>query len=384
MGYLPLRPFPLAVGGFIAMAAAVGIGRFIYTPILPPMVEALGLSKGEAGLIASANFLGYLVGALAAASPRLGGSPRGWLIGSLAASALTTGAMGLAESLWLFLALRFLGGLASAFVLVLASALVLEGLAATRHSHLSAVHFAGVGGGISVSAVITWAVAGQAGSWTAMWYGGGLLSLAAVVALLLLIPGRQAERAAQATDPGRGPAPRLWPLVLAYGLFGFGYVITATFIVAIVRASPDISRFEALVWLVVGLSAIPSVAAWTWLARRSSVITAFAIACIVEALGVVASVLWISLPGLFLAAAFLGGTFMGITALGLMAARSLSQGEPRRVLAIMTAAFGLGQIIGPLVAGYSFDLTGSFLVSSLLAAAGLCVAALLTLRLGRE
>ncbi len=381
MGNLPLRPVPLAMGGFIAMAAAVGIGRFIYTPILPPMVEALGLSQGEAGIIASANFLGYLVGALAATSPRLGGSPRDWLIWSLAASALTTGAMGLSENLWLFLALRFLGGLASAFVLVLASALVLEGLAASRHSQLSAVHFAGVGGGIATSAIVTWAVAGQAGSWTAMWYGGGCLSLAAVVALLLLMPERPAERSHQTTNTDRDSGPSLWPLVLAYGLFGFGYVITATFIVAIVRASPDISRFEALVWLVVGLSAIPSVAAWTWLARRSSVLSAFAIACIVEALGVVASVLWISLPGLFVAAVFLGGTFMGITALGLMAARSLSPGEPRRMLAIMTAAFGLGQIIGPLVAGYSFDLTGSFLVSSLLAAAGLCLAALLALRL---
>jgi MFS family permease len=63
----------LRTGGLIAIAAAVGIGRFIYTPILPPMAEGLHLTKGEAGLIASANFLGYLAGALAAASPRLPG-----------------------------------------------------------------------------------------------------------------------------------------------------------------------------------------------------------------------------------------------------------------------------------------------------------------------
>ena len=71
-----IRPRALAIGGLIAMAAALGIGRFIYTPILPPMIEELGLGKGQAGLIAGANFTGYLAGALAAASPRLPGKLR--------------------------------------------------------------------------------------------------------------------------------------------------------------------------------------------------------------------------------------------------------------------------------------------------------------------
>jgi predicted MFS family arabinose efflux permease len=79
-----------ALGGLIAIAAALGIGRFVYTPILPPMIEALGLSKSQAGLIASANFLGYLIGALLAAMPRLVGSRRLWLLGALATSAITT------------------------------------------------------------------------------------------------------------------------------------------------------------------------------------------------------------------------------------------------------------------------------------------------------
>ena len=93
------RPRLLAIGGLIAMASAIGIGRFIYTPILPPMAEGLHLTKGAAGLIASANFLGYLAGAVAAASPRLQGNPRAWLLVALAVSAATTAAMARATSL---------------------------------------------------------------------------------------------------------------------------------------------------------------------------------------------------------------------------------------------------------------------------------------------
>ena len=143
----------VALGGMIAMAAAMGIGRFVYTPILPVMMTALELSKAQAGFIASANFLGYLAGALLAALSALPGPRRRWLLGALVASGATTMAMSATTSMVAFLVLRFIGGAASALVLVLASALVLEHLALLRRPQLSALHFAGVGVGIAVSAV---------------------------------------------------------------------------------------------------------------------------------------------------------------------------------------------------------------------------------------
>src|SRR5262245_28872217 len=119
------------------MGTAVGIGRFVYTPILPLMVEDLGISKGTAGLIASANFAGYLAGALAAALPGLPGSRRRWLIVALAVSALTTGAMAFPSANTAFLMLRFVGGVASAFGLVFSSALVLDRLGAAGRPGLA-------------------------------------------------------------------------------------------------------------------------------------------------------------------------------------------------------------------------------------------------------
>lgn len=90
----PIRPQSVAIGGLVAMAATLGVGRFVYTPILPLMNAALGLSNTTAGLIASANFLGYLAGALLAAVPALQGSRRTWLIAALGVSGLTTGVVG--------------------------------------------------------------------------------------------------------------------------------------------------------------------------------------------------------------------------------------------------------------------------------------------------
>jgi len=374
------RPRLLAIGGLIAMASAIGIGRFIYTPILPPMAEGLHLTKGAAGLIASANFLGYLAGAVAAASPRLQGNPRAWLLVALAVSAATTAAMAWPDGMSAFLALRFIGGVASAYVLVLASSLVLERLAASGHRGLSAVHFAGGGTGIAVSALLTWGLAVAQLGWRAMWIGGGVLSLAGLAVVAALVPGRDPARPA-AANAATGPGDaRLRRLTIAYGLFGFGYVITVTFIVVIVRGSPQAAPIEPAFWLVLGLAAIPSVALWVAAARRFGAMQAFAAAAIVEAAGVFASVAWPTITGLLVACALLGATFMGLTALGLIAARDLAPGNPRRWVAILTSAFGLGQIVGPIVAGYGFDLTGSFFLPSMAAVAALVVSAVLVSR----
>jgi predicted MFS family arabinose efflux permease len=369
----------VALAGSIALAAALGIGRFVYTPILPLMVEALGFTKSTAGLIASANFLGYLIGALLVASPIFGGSRRVWLLGALVMSAITTGAMGLTNSVALFVGLRFIGGVASAFVLVLTSALVLQRLAASGREGLSALCFAGVGIGIAVSAMLVAAMLRAGQNWQSLWLASGALSLvAAIVAGVLLRPRSVLARR---NEEEKRPATRnLIRLIAAYGLFGFGYVITATFLVAIVRTTPTIRSLEPTIWLVFGFAAAPSVALWTRIARSLSASSAFALACLIEAIGVAASVVWQTEPGVFLSAVLVGGTFMGLTALGLIQARVLAPGDPRRVLAHMTGAFGTGQIIGPAFAGVLSDQLGSLTVPSIVAVVALIVAALLARR----
>ena len=248
-------------------------------------------------------------------------------------------------------------------------------LAAAGRPGLAALHFAGVGAGIAVSAALVALLAAGGYDWRAQWLASGMVSLLAFGAVILLVPGEADTGSGAAPKPISGIGRRLIALITAYGLFGFGYVITATFISTMVRMSAEARPIEPVIWLLVGLTAVPSVALWTWIGRRWGNDRAFAVACVVEALGVAMSVLIDDMLAIAISAALLGGTFMGITALGLVHARELSAGDPRRILAFMTAAFGLGQMIGPTFAGFAYQIGDSFLAPSLVAAAALTIAA---------
>jgi predicted MFS family arabinose efflux permease len=376
-----VRPWGTALAGLLALGVAIGIGRFVYTPILPLMVEALGWTKFTAGLVASTNFAGYLVGALLAAGS-LPGSRRLWLIGALLVSTVTTGLMGFMPYVPMLLGLRFAGGVASAFVLILISAIVLEALARAERPELSSVLFAGVGCGIAVSAILVSVLRAAGAGWSELWVASGVVSLAGAIGTVVLLPPEQQREGVRPKDSAgfRSKPPGLFGLIVAYGLFGFGYVITATFLVAIVRGSLVLRPLEPEIWIVFGLAAVPSIAFWNRVARPVGIARTYSLACIVEAIGVVVSVAWRSMFGVFVAAVLVGGTFMGLTSLGLIRGRQLAGGDARRVFALMTSAFGVGQIVGPSFAGALYDRFGSFAVPSLFAVVALLVAAALSSR----
>jgi predicted MFS family arabinose efflux permease len=372
---LRLAPLRFAFAGMIALAVAMGIGRFVYTPILPGMMEGLGMSASDAGLIASANYPGYLVGALVGAGGWAHGRERQVALASLAASAALAVAMGLFTGLIPFVVIRFLAGVASAMTMVFMTSIVFSHLALARRSDLQALHFGGTGLGIAVSSLLMMVLATVHAHWTAGWYWSGVLSLAGLCLVAVLADEGPVNGANSGREPRLPRDPGLYKIIFSYGLFGFGYVITATFLVAIVRQSGETRVFEALVWLATGAAAVPSLFLWQKLADRSSIYTAYALSCLVEAVGVAASVMISGRPGPIIGGVLLGATFMVQTALGIQAGRQLAPLATRRVFAIMTASFGLGQIVGPLVAGILVEWSGNYVSASLLAASVLVLAA---------
>ncbi|TGS71582.1 YbfB/YjiJ family MFS transporter [Mesorhizobium sp. M3A.F.Ca.ET.201.01.1.1] len=364
-------PLRLALAGMVALAVAMGIGRFVYTPILPGMMDELHLTPADAGWIASANYLGYLIGALAAAGGWAHGRERTLMFASLAASAILAGLIGLTGTMAAFLVIRFLAGLASAFVMVFMASIVFSHLAAAGRSDLQALHFGGVGLGIAASSALLAVLVTEHAVWSAGWLWSGAISAVGLLLVALLAGSATPANGVDGPEPALPKERSLTKMILAYGLFGFGYVVTATFLVAIVRQGGGGRVFEAAVWMVAGLAGFPSVWFWQKLAGRIGLYAAYVASCLVEVVGVTASVVVKGSAGPLIAGVLVGGTFIAITALGLQAARQLAPQAPRRIFAVMTAAFGVGQIIGPIAAGLLAQAAGNYVLASVMAAVAL-------------
>jgi len=366
----------------VGLATAMGIGRFGYTPLLPAMMAGLRLSASQAGWIAAANFVGYLLGAILAAGGWGQGKERGVVLGALLLSSLLAASMAVAGDVFFMILIRFLAGMASAFCLVFLLTLVLGQLSEANRDDLQPWLFSGVGLGIALSSILTGAIYLEHADWRWGWIGFAVLSLAGTTAVFMLLRSAPVALARPQPEPALPRDRSFWAITLSYGLFGAGYVVTATFLVAIVRGNGSGPLMEAAVWLVTGVSAFVSLFVWRLAAHRLGLLTIYALACLVEAAGVVASVTIPGSTGPLLGGFLLGATFMVLTGYGQAAGRLWAAQSPRKALAAMTACLGVGQVLGPIAAGYLVDWTGSFLVPSLGAAALLLLSGIVALWAG--
>jgi MFS family permease len=374
-GSVPLRASAVALAGALLLAAALGIGRFAYTPLLPPMQETLGWTVSQSGDVASVNFLGYLLGALAASAFAQRPGRRLWLLVAMILSGITTAAGAVIVSFPAWMEIRFLAGVSSAFCFVLSTAIVVDFLAINCQGQFGALHYSGVGGGIIVSELVI-GLTRLAGPLTifSQWGALGIASLILFAVSWLVIravpdqPGLTGGQAVNAAKRRAPTPPLLKRIIAAYGLFGFGYVVTATFIIAMARRLDHSTLVEPLTWIIVGLLAVPSILVWHLLSLRFGIFRMLRVAYGIEAAGVLLAGLPCGNAALVLGGALLGGTFAGITALGLSVARLADETNKARVIGWMTASFGVGQLLGPAVAGRLAQMTQGFGVPSVVAA----------------
>ncbi|WP_309678832.1 YbfB/YjiJ family MFS transporter [Polaromonas sp.] len=347
----PLSAGRACLAGFVALVIAMGIGRFAFTPLLPLMQAAGQLDLTAAAWLASANYLGYFAGASTVS--RLGLNPQTLIRASVPLIALLTAAMSWTDQMAGWFALRFGAGVLSAWVLVGTSAWCLAELARSGRPALAGLLYAGVGTGISLAGLYCLLGAGLQLPATTLWWQLGALAALLAAAVLVLVPAadgpeRSAAPVAAAAASADASPPAQRRLVIAYGCFGFGYILPATFLPAMARAVLDDPAFFGWAWPVFGLAA----AASTWLASRyfssASRIQLWVASQLLMAAGTALPAFWPSAATVLLSATLVGGSFMVITMAGLQEARARAGAQATRLLGQMTAAFAVGQIAGPI------------------------------------
>jgi MFS family permease len=363
----------VALAGLLALAVAMGIGRFAFTPILPMMQEDAGISIAMGGWLASANYIGYLLGALSVIALPIRASTA--IRVGLVAIGFSTLAMGLDDHVAVWVILRAVAGVASAWVLVYVSSWCLERLGSLGRPGLTNTVFAGVGAGIALTGILCLALMyagiGSAPTWIAL----GIIALALSVRVWPVFSDDTASVAAPPAARGVTWDRESVRLVLCYGAFGFGYIIPATFLPVMARqviVDPIVFGWS---WPLFGAAAMVSTLAVAALRSRLSNRRLWIASHLAMALGVALPVVWSGIVAIMLAALLVGGTFMVITMTGMQEARSVAGARATGLMAALTSAFALGQIVGPLLVSYVAAAGGTFAMALSIACAALVVSA---------
>ena len=370
----------IAFAGMAALAVAMGIGRFAFTPLLPLMQDDAGLSVAAGGYLASANYLGYFVGSLLA--PRLNVRDDTAVLGSMLINGLATIAMGFTENYPAWLVLRLIAGIANAWIAIFAFSWCLDRLAALRQPVLNSLIFAGVGAGTLIVGVICVGLAGGSVRSPYLWMVMGALALVVTAAVWSTYrDGSTAQHARSRTAEGRAPWSReAVLLVFCFGVSGFGYIIPATFLPAMARDIISDPAVFGWAWPVFGAAAMLSTLGAATLLRGFQPRRVWMICHLVMAFGVVMPVFWSGLAAIMVAALCVGGTFMVITMLSIQEARAVAGAHVVHLTAAMTGAFAFGQILGPVMASVLLDAGWGFAGGLLLAGALLVISAVMLWR----
>lgn len=413
-GHRPHAARRAALACMAALAAALGVGRFAFTPLLPLMLHGGALDLRHGGWLASLNYAGYFVGAVGCVALRF--APARIVRTGLAATALLTLAMGLTQSFWIWAVVRFVAGAVSAATFVFASQWGLRRLAQLGANEWGGVIYTGPGVGIVATglmvsaaggfgaqagwigfglicvliAVVVWSVFGDDAREAAAHAGVGAHPAAAATAMAAPsaaasdtphapnTPNASAASPTRTTAPASPPhasrADAFW-LVLLYGVPGFGYIITATFLPVIARHALPGSAWPDLFWPMFGIALIVGALSAARLPLHWDNRLMLAACYVLQALGIALGIVWPNAAGFSLGSVLIGLPFTAITLFAMREARLLRGEHAAALMGYATGAYGIGQIAGPLVAAPLAASTGSFSPSLWLAALALLAGA---------
>ena len=364
---------------FIALVMAMGIGRFSLTPQLPHLISEGQIDLTGAGLIAAANYLGYLIGALDAIRARRPAQVHNRLLSGLWLCVGLTFVSFWAQGFWPHLVLRFGAGVASAWVMVMITSLS-QHLAASNHRpRLGALVFAGPGVGVLLTGLLALGANVTGQNSATLWLIYAVAALIMLLAILPMLPTPAAQPSPSVTVAPSARTPGISRLGAIYGLYGLGYIIPATFLSQMANARFHGQWQADLFWPAFGLCAALGVLLISF-RRINPNTTRYGLmgGLWIQALGVLACLLPSS-AGLALGVILCGTPFLACMPLVMQRSRDLAPHATQRNAALLTACFAVGQLSGPLLAALSSHFSGGLQPALAVAACGLLVAGVLAL-----
>ncbi|WP_144777263.1 YbfB/YjiJ family MFS transporter [Marinobacter maritimus] len=372
----PKELFGVLAAGAVMLMVVHGLGRFIYTPLLPYLVDDGQFTAPEGAAVATWNYFGYLVGAMLAIRWHRVSHIRVLLPAFLVVHVITTLFITQIDNLTAISASRWLNGVANGVIFVQAPALILEWLVLRNRASMSGLVYVGVGLGLLVSSGL---VTGSA-DWlegAARWWPAALIS----IPLAVWGAYRLTRLELQDHEPGGGGKAATTtplidrasiPLFLSYAGAGLGYILPMTFLPLLAKLELEADHWLLNgTWLIVALCTIPAAWLWNKLGTKMGDIPALKLNFLIQLAGVLAAVVLPGAIGLVLCAALVGSTFLGTVLLTQRIGRALQPHQGPRLSAAMVALYGFTQMVGPWLTKQWLDAGGT-----LMSAFGIGVAAL--------
>lgn len=372
----PKELFGVLAAGAVVLMVVHGLGRFIYTPLLPYLVEDGQFSAPDGAAVATWNYLGYLMGAVLAIRWHRVSQIRIMLPVFLVVHVVTSLLVTQTDNLTAISASRWMNGVANGVVFVQAPALVLEWLVLRNRASMSGLVYIGVGLGLLVSSGL---VTGSAG-WlegAERWWPAALLSVPLALwgsrrLTRLELPDQERDKDGKAATTTPLIDRASIPLFLSYAGAGLGYILPMTFLPLLAKLELEAGHWLLDgTWVIVALFTIPAAWLWNRLGTKMGDLPALKLNFLIQLAGVLAVVLWPGAIGLVLCAALVGSTFLGTVLLTQRIGRALHPHQGPRLSAAMVALYGFTQMVGPWLTKQWLDAGGT-----LVSAFGIGVAAL--------
>ena len=339
----------ILLAGILALTVGVGVARFAFTSLLPPMLNDF-INISFAGILASINYVGYLSGSLFSIFIKdIYAKVKFFKIG-LMLCVITSLLLGISENHIVWIISRLLAGFGAAMALVVGSAIVMSKLKKTSKTKAMGIHFSGLGFSIVITDLLMRGVFFYGGDWQDAWLALALFGaiFSCYSAYILSFEKQPLANIVKHKFDKSLFSPLVIILIFAYFTEGVGMVVQATFLPDIINSLEGLSGYGGYTWLVVGIAGIPSSIIWMRLAHRFGSINIMMAAMLLQIVGILIPTFSSNIYLNLFSGIFYGGTFVGLVALFMNYGGQLAGKNPVFIMGAITSAYGVGQIIAPL------------------------------------